>query len=246
MQIWWDSMTLLQRITACIAIPATLLLVIQLVTTLIGLGGHDADLDADGDGIPDGLDLDGDGIPDGLDLDGDGIPDGLDLDGDAIPDGIDLDGDGVPDVSYDGGEPGHEGGAGSLRLLTFRGITAFLAVWGWAVLAITKAGRPWLMAMAVGVILGLGAMLLIAAAMQLFIRLQADGTVSVANAVGMRGEVYLPIPAARSGEGKVNVVIQEKMTECAAVTDEGEAIPTGEKVTVVGVTKENALIVMRS
>ena len=243
---WWDSLTLLQRITACIAIPATLLLIIQLVSTLIGLGGHDADLDADGDGIPDGLDLDGDGIPDGLDLDGDGIPDDLDLDGDGLPDGIDLDGDGVPDAAFEGAEHGHPGGFGSLRLLTFRGITAFLAVWGWAVLAITRAGRPWLMAMAVGLLLGLAAMLLTAAVMQLFIRLQADGTVSLANAVGLRGEVYLSVPAHRAGEGKVNVVIQEKMTECAAVTDEEEPIPTGAPVIVVGLTKENALIVMKS
>ena len=239
---WCEALTLLQRITACIAIPATLLLIIQLVSTLMGLGGNDADLDADGDGIPDGLDLDGDGIPDDLDLDGDGMPD--DLDGDGIPEGIDLDGDGVPDVSYD--ETEHEHSGGGLRLLTFRGITAFLAVWGWAVLAITRAGHPWLMAMAVGLVLGLAAMLLTAAVMQLFIRLQADGTVSPANAVGMRGEVYLSIPAGRTGEGKVNVMIQEKMTECAAVTDEEAPIPTGSPVTVIGVTKENALIVMRN
>ena len=40
------------------------------------------------------------------------------------------------------------------------------------------------------------------------------------------------------------MVIQDTMTECAAVTDEAQPIPTGARVTVVGVTKERQLIVM--
>ena len=88
-------------------------------------------------------------------------------------------------------------------------------------------------------------MLLVAVTMQLFVRLQTDGTVDTVNAVGLSGEVYLSIPAARAGEGKVNVVIQEKMTECPAVTDEEETISTGEAVTVIGVTRERQLLVMR-
>ena len=231
MQAWWESLTALERVFAAAAIPATLLLIIQLVTTLIGLGGQE------GDG-PEGLegaevDLDGDGIPDGIDLDGDGVPDiaMAELDHDGLPDG---DGHGSLSESL-----------GSLRLFTLRGILAFLAVWGWAVLAITRAGRPWLMGVLLGLVLGAAAMVLIALTMQMILRLQADGTVSLNNAVGSGGEVYLSVPPLRSGEGKVNVVIQDTMTECAAVTDEETPIPTGTSITVVGVTKERQLIVMR-
>ena len=234
MRIWWESLTMLQRVFACIAIPSTLLLIVQLVLSLAGLGGHEGDLDADGDGVPDGVDLD---------LDGDGIPDGIDLDGDGIPDiaVADLDHDGLPDGDHSSiGES-----LGSLRLFTLRGILAFLAVWGWAVLAITRAGRPWLMGVLLGLVLGAAAMVIIALTMQMILRLQADGTVSLHNAVGSGGEVYLPVPPLRTGEGKVNVVIQDTMTECAAVTDEDAPIPTGAGVTVVGVTKEQQLIVMR-
>ena len=230
MRIWWESLTLLQRIFACVAIPATLLLVVQLVMTLIGLGDHESDLD--GDGVPDDVDLDGDGIPDGIDLDGDGIPDI------AV---ADLDHDGVPD----GEHGGLSDSLGGLRLFTFRGITAFLAVYGWGALAVSRAGHPILMAVLLGLVMGAAAMVLIALVMQMILRLQADGTVSVHNAVGSPGEVYLSVSPLRSGEGKVNVVIQDTMTECAAVTDEAEPIPTGTPVTVVGVTKEQQLIVMR-
>ena len=39
MRIWWESLTLLQRVFACIAIPSTLLLIVQLVLSLVGLVG---------------------------------------------------------------------------------------------------------------------------------------------------------------------------------------------------------------
>jgi len=233
MRIWWEALTLLERFFAAVAIPATLLLIVQLVLTLVGLAGEEGDLDADGDGVPDELDMEGDSIPDGIDLDGDGIPDI------AV---TDLDHGEGPDESGTGPAAGNLAG---LHLFTFRGITAFLAVYGWAALAISRAGRPWLMAVLIGLISGLAAMIAVALVMRLIIRLQVDGTVAVENAVGSRGEVYLSVPPRRQGEGKVNVVIQETMTECAAVTDEESTIPTGTEVTVIGITRDHQLIVMR-
>lgn len=60
---WWNSMDIVGQIFALIAIPATLVLVVQTVLLLIGVGG-----------LADGVDLDGDGFPDtpGFDGDGDG------------------------------------------------------------------------------------------------------------------------------------------------------------------------------
>ena len=62
---FWNSLVLGQQIFVCIAIPATILLIIQIVMMLIGLGEGDADLD--GDGIPDGVEAPGDesDTPDG-------------------------------------------------------------------------------------------------------------------------------------------------------------------------------------
>lgn len=217
MAVWWESLSMIERFFAIVAIPATVVLVIQLVMSLIGLGDHDTEMDGpDADDLPDGVDLDGDGVPDELDMDGDGVPDEL--------------------------EHEHEA---NLHLFSLRGIVAGLAVYGWAALAVSRAGHPWLMALLVGLVLGAAALVCVALVMKLFFNLQADGTVDVQNAVGLSGEAYLTVPASRSGAGKVNVVIQETMTECEAVTDEAEPIPTGAKVTVVGVTKARELIVMR-
>lgn len=53
---WWNSLTGLQQIFAMIGIPATLVLIVQTVLLLFGIGdGEGADFDADID--PDGFDI---------------------------------------------------------------------------------------------------------------------------------------------------------------------------------------------
>ena len=71
---WWDGLTLLQQIFGYVAIPATVILVVQTILVLFGLGnhdmdvsGHDVDLGGHGDGHIDGQDGH-DGAGDGLAL----------------------------------------------------------------------------------------------------------------------------------------------------------------------------------
>lgn len=57
---WWNELMLLQQIFALIALPSTVLIVIQTVLLLIGIGG-DSDTDVDVDDV-DGIDLPDDGL----------------------------------------------------------------------------------------------------------------------------------------------------------------------------------------
>ena len=61
--MWWQALSLMEKIFICIAIPSTVLLVVQFILTLVGIDGN-ADGDVDGNLDIDGVDLDGDGIPD--------------------------------------------------------------------------------------------------------------------------------------------------------------------------------------
>lgn len=67
---WWNGLELAQQIFALIAIPSTVILVLQTVLTLIGIGGDDSpdDIDADGDGVPDSDVSDAASADDGLSL----------------------------------------------------------------------------------------------------------------------------------------------------------------------------------
>ena len=65
---WWNNMDLVGQIFALIAVPSTLVLVVQTILLLIGIGGDDLDAD--------GVDITGNGIGD---TPGDGGADGLAL-----------------------------------------------------------------------------------------------------------------------------------------------------------------------
>ena len=181
------------------------------------------------------MDLDGDGIPD-IDLDGDGIPD-VDLDGDGVPD-ADTDGDGIPDG-------GHSGMFAGLKLFTLRGIVAFLSVCGWGGLWLLRMGMHPIFAVFLAIAMGFWAMLLMALFLRVALKLQDDGTLDFRNALGTAGTVYLTIPAARAGEGKVHVIVQDQLRELEAVTDEEQPIPTGSEIVVVGLSGGNTLVVCR-
>ncbi|MBR6741231.1 MAG: hypothetical protein IKL93_00645, partial [Clostridia bacterium] len=75
--------------------------------------------------------------------------------------------------------------------------------------------------------------------------LKSDGTADNRNALGSAGKVYLTIPPARSGEGKINVMLQGAYVERNAVTDESESIPTGSEIIVVGTSGQTSLVVKR-
>lgn len=50
---FWNGMNVLQRIYFCLGLAATLVLVLQIITMLFGLGETDTGVDLDGDGEPD-------------------------------------------------------------------------------------------------------------------------------------------------------------------------------------------------
>lgn len=74
MVAWWESLSTFSQVLACMAIPATLILLVQTILMLIGLSGDsDADFDAgaadgdSGDGIFGHDFTDGDSDPSGFD-----------------------------------------------------------------------------------------------------------------------------------------------------------------------------------
>src|SRR5205823_11920404 len=67
---------------------------------------------------------------------------------------------------------------------------------------------------------------------RLLARLYAEGNAYIVHAIGQPGTVYLTVPAARAGAGKVLVCVQDRTMEYRAVTA-GDALPTGAKVLII-------------
>ncbi len=207
MVAWWIALGTVGQVFACIAIPATVMLIIQMILTLIGMGGDEMDAQTDG-----------------------ADADGVDTD---IDDGGSLD-DADTDIA-DGG----------LRVFTLRGLIAFFSVTGWVGTVCCNFGLNLPLTILISVASGLLAMFSIAALMKWLLKLQYDGTEDVKEALGVSGTVYLKIPPARSGKGKVNVIIQGKLSEKDAVTDEETVIDRDEEITVIGISGGETLIVRR-
>ena len=223
---WWTSLGPAGQVFACIAIPATVVLFLQTIMTLMGLGG------GHGDGADTGHDLDS----------GDDLDAGHDY-SDVTDGGFDGDDAGHTADAHDGDDAhGYDGG---LRLFTFRGLVAFLSVSGWVGVICCSGGMTAGLAAAIAAVSGLAAMVLLALIMKWLFSLQADGTENIKDALGVSGTVYLRIPRARAGSGKVSAVIRGKLSEKDAVTDEETDIEFGEEVVVIGISGEDTLIVIR-
>lgn len=157
-----------------------------------------------------------------------------------VPDSTeaDLDAD-VDDIPHD-----FEGLDG-LRIFTVRGIVAFLVVFGWVGAVLDGAGVKMYITVPVSALCGFLMMVILAILLKFVMKLRSEGNVDNRNAVGTSGRVYLTIPPSRSGEGKVQVMLQGSLTEINAVTDETDPIKTGSEIVVIGVSGQTSLVVKR-
>lgn len=197
----------------CLAFGGTVL-VMQLLMTLLGMAGHSLHMD-----LPSG----------GLDHGGDGELHG----GDAHGGDLHQDSD-----SHHSGNSDNSGGL--FRMLSVRSIVAAMAFFGVAGLTAQSSGASPLLQLLVALGAGWMALYAVFQMMQALARLHWEGNVRIQRAVGLPASVYLRIPAARAGQGKVQLALQNRTMEYAAITA-GPELPTGSKVVVLGVIGDDTL-----
>jgi hypothetical protein len=76
-------------------------------------------------------------------------------------------------------------------------------------------------------------------------RFGEDGSLRESTAVGAIGTVYLRIPAARAGQGKVTVSQQGRSVEYVAETDDANELTTGTPIVVVKLIAPSTALVAR-
>lgn len=209
--VWWESLSALQQIFACAAVPATVLLVLQTLLLLIGLGGHGAD--------------------NGETIDHSAL-EGHDADGEMDSS------HGWTSAEHD--HDGAHHGAG-VRLFTVRGLIAFFAVGGWLGIALADTQMHAALTVAVALAGGFAALVFVALIIKWSLGLQENGTLSLQNAVGCQASVYITVPPKLSGTGKVMLNVQGQLRELEAMTDSLQPLPTGSCVKVVGVLQNEIL-----
>ena len=145
----------------------------------------------------------------------------------------DIDGDGEIDVDVDSG----------VSLFTVKSLTAFFAIGGWAGLltaSLVAENLQWL-SIIVALVAGGAAWVGVYFALRGIAKMQCNGILQTEKLVGQRATVYVSIPAARSGRGKITLEAQGKFTELDAVTD-GERISVDEVVEIIETQNECTVV----
>ena len=146
------------------------------------------------------------------------------------------------DVEAEAGELSNiEGGS---ELYTFRNFVNFVLGFGWSAILLQDSITSVPLLIVVSAVIGCA---LVAAVMYLFkwlASMQQSGNIDLAaSAKGCEGSVYLTIPAARAGEGKVQISINGAVREYNAITEAEKDLPTGAPVRVVDVVNANTVLV---
>ena len=235
MSEWWESLSMLMKVLYCIAVPSTLILLLQTIFSIAGFG-NDADINiSDTSGLDMG-DVDIGGISSDLpDMDFD-VDTGSDIDVNS-----DVDTDACPEGDTDANIHVH-GDFAPLRLFTVQGIVAFFAVSGWVSIAALSGGMPPAGAVPLGIVAGFFAMYGIAKLVQISRKLTENGTIDFRNAIGETATVYIPVPPEGQGEGKVTLTLQGRFMECSAVSNGREILKTGTSVRVTDLNGETLVV----
>ena len=146
------------------------------------------------------------------------------------------------DTGMDGGDLSNiEGGS---NLYTFRNFVNFCLGFGWSAILLQDSIPSTALLILVSALIGVA---LVAAVMYLFkwlSSMQQSGNINVQKqAAGCEGKGYLPIPAARSGAGKVQITIAGSVREYDALTESEEALKTGTPIRVVDALDANTVLV---
>ncbi len=157
-----------------------------------------------------------------------------DLDfGDDIPDDVDL------DVADDV----HHSSTWLFGVISFRTVVAALTFFGLTGMAALQSGVGSSLSAIIAVGCGFAAMWSVHWLMQKLYQLRHDGTMRIERSLGKHATVYVPIPANQEGCGKIQIRLQNRIAEYAAMTSEAEKLPTGAKVVVVDIISPTTLAV---
>ena len=142
--------------------------------------------------------------------------------------------DSAGDVTEDGGLNG---------VFSFRNLINFLLGYGWAGVLLDETIASPLLLQIVAIVVGLLFVLAFVFMLSQVMNLSHDGSFRLSESVGLTADVYLRIPAARSGRGKVQVSVKGSVHEIDAITDNDAEIPTGGQVKILEVAGDDVVVV---
>lgn len=129
------------------------------------------------------------------------------------------------------------------RFVTFRGIIAFLSIFGWVGAVLAAGNMNVAIILLLSTVSGLLAMGFVAYLFYAVSKLQSSGNLDYKKSIGGYAEVYIPIAANNESVGKIQVNVSGRLIEAEAITHDDVVLKTGDIVRVVDVFNETIFVV---
>ena len=190
---WYNALASGQQVYWAIALITSLLFLIQMVLTFIGIGDADTDMDFGGDA--------------------------------DISDGSTLD------------------MGGAMQLFTIRNFINFLLGLGWGGVCLYSVIPNTIVLTIVAILVGVLFVYIFLIIYRQLRKLERNGAYRISDCIGHTVDVYLTVPANRSGMGKVQISFSGSVQELAALTDSDTPLCSGSKVRVTEVIDGTTVLV---
>jgi membrane protein implicated in regulation of membrane protease activity len=130
------------------------------------------------------------------------------------------------------------------NLYTFRNFVNFCLGFGWSAILLQASISSPVLLILVSALIGVALVMAVMYLFKLLSSMQQSGNINVQKqAAGCEGKVYLTIPAARGGSGKVQITIAGSVREYDALTESESALKTGTPIRVVDALDANTVLV---
>ncbi len=128
------------------------------------------------------------------------------------------------------------------QLFSFRNLINFLLGFGWSGISFYSFIKSPILLIVVSLLIGCAFVYMFFIVIKQLMKLSENDTFKLTNTLNKNAEVYLTIPANRTGKGKILVSVNGSVHELEAITD-GEKINSGAIVRVAKIENENTIVV---
>lgn len=158
---------------------------------------------------------------------------------------LSLVGIGDTDIDFSGDSVDGLDTSGGMDLFTIKNITNFFVGFGWGGISFAPSIETEWLLIAIAIVCGCLFVLLFIFLFRQLMKIQSNGAMGIETSIGLTADVYLRIPATRSGKGKIQVSLGGASREFAAITDDTDDLPTGSTVVIVEKISEDTLLVSK-
>ena len=138
------------------------------------------------------------------------------------------------DLDFDGGIGHGDAPSAEVGVLSLKTLSAFFMASGWSGFAALRLlGMDMTGAVLVAVVAGVVFAWMLMWLMRKMLMLQNSGNVTIGQAVGLSGDVYIQVPPSGQGMGRVKLVLGTRQREFNAVQSGADPIATNTRIKVV-------------